>query len=150
MAAVLLRVVLVLAGFAVMEVAGALAHRWLLHGPWWPLHRSHHLRPSQRVQAGDAVPLVLSALWLLALLAGLAWWWPLLWVSVGALAQLGLHVAVHDLVIHRRFGGPRLPGLRHWADAHEVHHRTNGPPYGVLLVRVPIATEERDRLPLPR
>lgn len=130
-------VALVIAGFLLMEGAGAVAHRFLLHGPWWPLHRSHHLRPAQLVQAGDLVPAVLGALWLGVAAAGLRWWWPLVWLAAGALLQLGLHVAVHDLAIHRRVGWLPVPGLARWAGAHDVHHRTLGPPYGVLVVRAP-------------
>jgi beta-carotene 3-hydroxylase len=128
---------LVIAGFLLMEVAGAVAHRFLLHGPWWPLHRSHHLRPSQMIQAGDLVPVVLAALWLAAGAVGLRWFWPVVWLSAGALLQLALHVAVHDLAIHRRLRWLPLPALDRWERAHEVHHRTLGPPYGVLVVRAP-------------
>ncbi len=129
-------------GFLVMELAGAMAHRFLLHGPWWPLHRSHHLRPSAPVQAGDLVPFVLALLWSGVLVAVLSWWPPLAWLAVGALVQVALHVLVHDLGIHRRFGLPRMPLLDPWARAHERHHRTLGPPYGVLLAvrrRRPVA-----------
>ena len=120
-------------GFLALELVGALAHRFLLHGPWWSLHRSHHLRPSASVQSGDLVPLVLVLVWSGALVAGRAWWSPLAWFAAGALAQVLLHVLVHDRGIHRRFGLPRVPLLGPWVRAHDRHHRTLGKPYGVLL-----------------
>jgi beta-carotene 3-hydroxylase len=111
-----------------MEAVAWAAHRYVMHGPLWVLHESHHRPRSGWLQANDlfavffAVPSVAliyvgSKGHLIPLAAGLG------------MATYGvLYFLVHDVVVHRRLPWPFALGrgyLRSVARAHLVHHRTH-------------------------
>ena len=54
-------VALAVAAFVLMEPVAYAAHRWLMHGPGWSWHRSHHRRRSGRLERNDRYPLVFAA-----------------------------------------------------------------------------------------
>jgi beta-carotene 3-hydroxylase len=138
------------AAFVAMEPVAYAAHRWVMHGPGWGLHRSHHRVVAaaaaaagsrrHRVEANDAFPVAFAGATILAMAAGsrygrLA---SLVPVAAGVTAYGAAYSAVHDVYIHQRLG--RLPFRRAevglgatLAQAHAQHHRRGGEPYGMLL-----------------
>jgi beta-carotene 3-hydroxylase len=134
--------------FVVMEPLTYAAHRYLMHGPALGWHRSHHQPPVGTFERNDRFPLAFGTFTFLVMLLGATV--PavgfLLPVGLGVTAYGATYALVHDVYIHRR-----VPGLRAWrsprldrlAEAHALHHRFGGEPYGMLAPVVP--AELRDR-----
>jgi beta-carotene 3-hydroxylase len=142
--AVLLGVV----AFVAMEPITALTHRFVMHGIGVALHRSHH-RPAHRgLEANDAFPVMFASVVCFALWLGFnsPQWSDLVPIGVGVTAYGLAYALVHDVYIHDRvalFGGRRSALLDRLAQAHALHHRFGGAPYGMLMPIVPTAVRER-------
>lgn len=142
---------LIAAAFVLMEPATYLSHRFVMHGLGRRLHRSHHRNwPSRRdegfFEANDAFPVVFASVTMLALAAGfnVDGWSFLLPVCVGVTLYGAAYAAVHDVYIHERLGPRRRRAwLDHLAEAHDLHHRYGGEPYGMLAPVVPSALRAR-------
>lgn len=135
------------AAFAAMEPVAYAAHRWLMHGPGWGWHASHHRRRTTTFERNDLFPLTfatgtVSAMALGTVVPRLRWLWD---VGAGVTAYGAAYAFVHDVHVHRRAGGLHLSSRRFdgLADAHALHHRFGGEPYGMLLPVVPRALRER-------
>lgn len=128
--------------FVIMEAIAAAEHRWAMHGFAWSWHRSHHLPPEGRFERNDRFPFVFAGLAIVMFVAGtnigsLRFLVP---VAVGITAYGAAYFLVHDVYIHGRLGGrhlPRIGALDRLGAAHELHHRFNGAPYGMLVPVVP-------------
>ena len=134
--------VLLAVGFMAMEPVTYATHRWLMHGPGRRLHRSHHApRPGSRWQANDLFPLAFSLVVMGALAIGfnVAGWGRLVPLAVGVTLYGVAYALVHDVYAHRRarLFHHRRAALDRLADAHALHHRFGGEPYGMLLPLVP-------------
>ena len=135
---------LVFAAFAAMEVASYVLHRWLLHGPLWRMHRTHH-DPAHGHGDGLEWNDLFAVAW-----GGLSV--GLIWAGRGApLAStafpLGVGVAVygvlyfvlHDLYAHGRLGPSKtgVPAAQAIKRAHGRHHQSltkeGQEPYGLFL-----------------
>ncbi|CAA9259053.1 MAG: hypothetical protein AVDCRST_MAG50-2899 [uncultured Acidimicrobiales bacterium] len=135
-----------LAAFVAMEPMSYLAHRFVMHGPGMGLHRSHHSRLTTRFERNDLYPVLFAGITILAMAAGTMS--PTLRVLLPVGAGVTLYGAaygfVHDVYIHARLGRlPRMAALEWLKDAHEIHHRFGGEPYGMLLPIVPARLRER-------
>jgi beta-carotene 3-hydroxylase len=130
-----------LLGFTGMELFSYCVHRFLFHGPLWPIHRTHHLPRQGLFEANDAFSLTFSALAAVGILVG-ASQGPrsaLLGASLGVTLYGALYFLLHDLATHRRFR-PFEPPFR-WMvllrQAHRRHHQTvskeGQEPFGFLL-----------------
>lgn len=145
-------VVLGVLAFVLMEPLTYVVHRWVMHGVGRRFHRSHHRRwPSKApddpfLEGNDVFPAVFAAATIVALALGfnVDGWGPLIPVCVGVTAYGAAYAFVHDVYVHRRlpvrFESATLDRL---ADAHELHHRFGGEPYGMLLPVVPSALRRR-------
>jgi beta-carotene 3-hydroxylase len=143
-------VALALVAFVVMEPVTYLVHRYVMHGAGRRLHRSHHRRWQRTgdrfLEANDAYPAVFAGVTLVALAAGfnvggLGWLVP---VCVGVTAYGLAYALVHDVYVHRRLPWRGTnPLLDRLADAHALHHRFGGEPYGMLLPIVPASVRRR-------
>ncbi len=132
---------LVVVAFVAMEPVAYLLHRFVMHRAGMVWHRSHHQARQSTFERNDLFPVVLCALTVTAMAAGLVvgglgW---LLWTAVGVSAYGMAYLFVHDLYIHRR-----VPGFTWtWAplervrEAHRIHHLFSGEPYGFLFPIVP-------------
>ncbi len=118
------------AAFAGMEAVAWASHRYLMHGPLWFLHRSHHLpgRPGtrkSRFEANDWFGVAFS-LPAMALIAWGAAGRPLLAAAGLGMTAYGVgYLVLHDALVHGRFGRlppPRHPYLRRLVKAHRLHH----------------------------
>jgi beta-carotene 3-hydroxylase len=130
-------VVAFLVAFAGMEAVSYSLHRWVMHGPGMTWHASHHAPPRGRWERNDLFPLCFSVLGFGAFALAASgvlpdWAW---WAAAGITAYGVAYLAVHELFIHRRFGGrvPDVAYLRWLRDAHRAHHVDGGEPYGMLL-----------------
>ncbi|HET9691944.1 MAG TPA: hypothetical protein VFP61_12395 [Acidimicrobiales bacterium] len=138
--------------FVAMEPVTYAAHRWVMHGVGWAWHRAHHRRrpPASRwveqFDDNDWFPVVFAGATVLAMAAGSSWSSLHLLVPIGAgvTAYGAAYAFVHDLYIHGRF--VRLPvwrPLERLKEAHALHHRFGGEPYGMLCPVIPRALRER-------
>lgn len=124
---ILTNALLFVAAFAAMELVAYLTHRYLMHGPLWFLHRSHHVPHDHRLEKNDlfgvffALPSILL-IWLGT--HGRPW---ALWVGLGMTAYGAAYFLVHDVLVHRRVEHPYRPGrgyLQRITQAHRLHHAT--------------------------
>jgi beta-carotene 3-hydroxylase len=138
--------VAVVVAFIVMEPVTYAAHRWVMHGLGWVLHRSHHRVRRQGWEANDGFPVLFAALTIAAMAAALRIHslHLLLPIGVGVTAYGAAYAFVHDVYIHGRLG--RLPvwrPLERLKAAHHIHHRFGGEPYGMLCPVVPRHLRDR-------
>lgn len=135
-----------LIGFPAMEAIAWAMHKWIMHGPLWILHRSHHRlgmegkegketgedgkagkdgKGKWRWEANDAFGIFFAGISIALIAIGVAGRPFRLGLGVG-MALYGLAYAlVHDAVAHGRFGGSRMPRnayLRRLVRDHRVHH----------------------------
>jgi beta-carotene 3-hydroxylase len=134
--------------FAAMEGAAWAMHKYVLHGPLWVLHRSHHEPGHGPFERNDAVVLFYAALSAAACVAGGLW----LGVGLGIALYGTIYFFVHDVLIHRRlrwFGKPVGEYLRAVDIAHKTHHATKGRDgaraFGMLWVAAPYRALARRR-----
>lgn len=122
-----------------MEFAVTLVHRYVMHGPGWGWHASHHAEHSKGGwERNDWYAVVFTLATLLLFIVGGSGgpiWWMALGISVYGL----LYGILHDLITHQRFGlrwQPRNSYLRRLVGAHRMHHamktREGGVSFGFL------------------
>lgn len=122
-----LNAAIVLATTAAMEGVAWVSHRYLMHGPGWGWHASHHARREGVMEKNDLFAVVFAALAIGLIAFGTSGAWPLQWVGAGMTLYGFLYVVVHDGMVHRRwpFGYvPRTGYLRRLYQAHLLHHAT--------------------------
>ncbi len=134
--------------FVAMEPITYLTHRFVMHGLGQRLHLSHHrVVKRRRLEANDCFPVAFAA----SVCTGLFFGFnhetlrPLVSVGFGVTAYGLAYALVHDVYIHRRLPVtlPEMAHLKRLGDAHELHHRFNGEPYGMLWPVVPRRVREQ-------
>jgi beta-carotene 3-hydroxylase len=127
-------VLVLVLSFTAMEGVSYAAHRWLMHGPGWGWHRSHHGPRRATFEPNDRFPLCFAVVGIVLFAAGRST--PALsWIASGITLYGVVYLGVHELYIHRRLQ-VWLPSNRYleWLRAaHADHHRRGGEPYGMLL-----------------
>ena len=118
---------LFLATIVVMEGVAYVAHRWVMHGPGWFLHASHHRPRVGLWEANDLYALIF------ALPSILLFWWGIArghgalfaWVGGGIAAYGVIYFGFHDVIVHCRIGHryrPRTDYMKRIIQAHRLHH----------------------------
>lgn len=111
----------------VMEGVAYAAHRWIMHGPGWFLHKSHHRPRTGAFEANDlyaaifAVPSIALFLWGIGLGHGALY----AWVGGGIAAYGAIYFIFHDVIVHRRVPHryvPRWSYMKRIVQAHRLHH----------------------------
>jgi len=112
-----------------MEGVGYLAHRYVMHGWGWFLHRSHHEPHLGTLETNDIYLLILALAAITLIVLGNAGHDPLQWVGAGVAGFGLIYVLVHDGIVHRHWPArprPRHPYLRRLYHAHLMHHAVKG------------------------
>ena len=121
-------IALTLLGFAGMEAFSYAVHRWLFHGVFWGIHKTHHYPRKGPFEANDLFSAVFAAASVLLIVFAEH---PLadsvaFPVGLGIAIYGVLYFFIHDLFTHRRF----LPFastnkiLLSVRGAHQHHHQT--------------------------
>jgi beta-carotene 3-hydroxylase len=149
---------------AAMEAFAWAAHRWVMHGPGWFLHASHHRPRTGAFEANDWYAAIF-ALPSVALIVGgtrLGWGDWAIWVGAGVAAYGLIYFLFHDVIVHKRLPHrfvARSTYLKRIVQAHRLHHavetRTGAVSFGFLLAPRPevlkarLARGERSALRAP-
>jgi beta-carotene 3-hydroxylase len=109
------------------EAFAYLMHRYVMHGPGWFLHRSHHRPRHAGFEWNDVFHLVFTVPSLVLINFGLRFEPWLLPIGIGMAVYGVANWAFHDILVHRRIPHSWLPRrgyLRRIVQAHHIHHRT--------------------------
>ena len=112
---------------AAMEGFAYVMHRWVMHGPGWFLHASHHRPRTGLWEANDLYFVIFALPSILLLLGGVQWNWGNWATACGAgIAAYGLiYLGFHDVLVHRRISHrhvSRSPYMKRIVQAHRLHH----------------------------
>jgi beta-carotene 3-hydroxylase len=110
-----------------MEGFAYAAHRWLMHGPGWFLHKSHHSPRTGWFELNDLFFVIFAAPSILLILGGLQWGWGAwaAWVGAGIAAYGAIYAIFHDVIVHKRLPHryvPRSAYMKRIVQAHRIHH----------------------------
>jgi beta-carotene 3-hydroxylase len=120
-------VFLFLAVFAGMEGVAWLMHKYLMHGPLWVLHESHHRPRTGWLEKNDLFGIFFSVPSIVLIYLGTHGTPALLAVVLGMTAYGMAYFGFHDVIVHRRVRTSFVPQgsyLRRIVRAHLIHHRT--------------------------
>ncbi len=112
---------------ALMEAFAYAAHRWIMHGPMWVWHASHHRERPGWFERNDLFAVVFALVSCGFIFAGtqlgLGTVWA--WVGGGVVVYGMIYFLFHDVLVHRRVTHglvPRSKYLRRIVQAHRLHH----------------------------
>lgn len=124
-----------------MEAWAWFSHKYLLHGPLWFLHKSHHSVNDTWWEWNDLVSVVYglaSAIFIIIGSRSEALWW-LMGIGIGIAAYGIVYFLFHDIIIHRRIKlsySAENSYIRRLIRAHKIHHKhleqNPGEAYGFL------------------
>ncbi len=120
---------LFLAAFFGMEAAAWLIHRYIMHGPLWVLHRSHHEPRTGPFERNDWFAVIFSLPAIVAIFIGLRGTDWLVPIGVGISAYGVAYFLAHDVLVHRRLKllpVPKSGYLARLHEAHMLHHAVRG------------------------
>ncbi|MDP4283453.1 MAG: sterol desaturase family protein [Bacteroidota bacterium] len=132
-----------LAAFISMEGVAWLAHKYIMHGLLWNLHKDHHKKETEGfIEHNDFFFLIFALPGIASLFFGrLHDYNFLFWIGTGITLYGMAYFLVHDIFIHQRFklfrntNNAYLKAIRR---AHKMHHkhlgREDGECFGMLWV----------------
>ncbi|NIJ07181.1 beta-carotene 3-hydroxylase [Sphingomonas vulcanisoli] len=112
---------------ALMEGVAYAAHRWVMHGPGWFLHESHHRHRAGAFELNDLYAVIFALPSIVLLAGGVRWhWWPgFIWIGAGIAGYGAIYFGFHDWIVHQRLPGryvARSPYMKRIVQAHRLHH----------------------------
>lgn len=110
-----------------MEAFAYVMHRWVMHGPGWFLHESHHRPRTGPFELNDLYGAIFAipSIVLLAGGAQFGWWPGCVWIGAGVAAYGAIYFGFHDVIVHRRIATGYVPRSRYMkriVQAHRLHH----------------------------
>ena len=112
---------------AAMELFAYAMHRWVMHGPGWLLHASHHRVRTGWFEWNDLYAVIFAAPSIALIYLGVQRGWGGETTAVGAgIAAYGaIYFGFHDWIVHRRLPHrivPRSSYFKRIVQAHRLHH----------------------------
>lgn len=116
-----------IATVAAMELFAYVMHRWVMHGPGWFLHASHHRVRTGPFEWNDLYAVIFAAPSIVLLYGGVrAGWGDWATASGAGIAAYGaIYFGFHDWIVHRRLPHRIVPRSRYFkriVQAHRLHH----------------------------
>lgn len=142
-----------LLAFVLMEFAAWGAHKYLMHGSFWFLHKDHHDEAYKVFQKNDSFALFFAIPSWLCIMLGVIYGSNIsIWFGSGIAAFGVSYFVVHEIFIHQRikiFKKSDNWYLRALRRAHKVHHKKltkeEGECFGMLIVPFKYFRDELNR-----
>ena len=138
-----MNLVFLLVAFFGMEFVAWFAHKYVMHGVLWVLHKDHHVKESKSFfERNDFFFLLFATPGMILIYLGFNY--PelnyLFWLGLGIALYGFAYFMVHDVFIHQRFKFLRKTDNRYFRAvrrAHKMHHKhitkEDGECFGMLL-----------------
>ena len=112
---------------ALMEGFAYVMHRWVMHGPGWVLHASHHRPRTGLFELNDLYGFIFACPSIFLFAYGIAWGHgaAYAWVGGGIAAYGAIYFGFHDVIVHRRVNIRYIPKsayMKRIIQAHRLHH----------------------------
>ena len=139
----LISTLITLATFLAMEFVAWFAHKYVMHGFLWFLHKDHHQHEPGFWEKNDMFFLIFAIPSAACYIIGsaVAGMLPLFFVGIGISLYVLAYFFVHDIFIHQRFKlftRTKNTYLKAIRKAHKVHHKhlepEDGECFGMLIV----------------
>ena len=123
----MIEVLIFLTTVAGMEAFAYVMHRWVMHGPGWFLHASHHRARTGWFELNDLYAVIFAVPSIALIYLGVGHGWGSATTAVGAgIAGYGaIYFGFHDWIVHRRIPHrivPRSAYFKRIVQAHRLHH----------------------------
>ncbi|MGQ0589585.1 MAG: sterol desaturase family protein [Sphingosinicella sp.] len=120
-------ILLFLATVIAMEGVAYAAHRWVMHGPGWVLHESHHRPRTGNWELNDLYAVIFAVPSITLIFGGvnLDWGGWAIWVGAGIAAYGAIYFGFHDVIVHKRLNHryvARSNYMKRIVQAHRLHH----------------------------
>lgn len=118
-------IAVVLAFVLLMEGVAWVAHKYVMHGFLWSLHKSHHEPRTGVFERNDWFAIFFSIPSIVLIYVGVNDWTPALAAGVGILGYGLIYFFFHDMLVHRRIDTklrPKKGYLARVVQAHRLHH----------------------------
>ncbi|MFD2034464.1 sterol desaturase family protein [Belliella marina] len=115
-------------GFTAMEISGWFIHKYIMHGPLWQIHKTHHQASKSFFELNDLFSLLFGSIAIILIIVGVGQLDYRFWMGMGISIYGFSYFFLHDVLIHRRlkwFEKPKNPFLKGIFRAHQAHHATN-------------------------
>jgi beta-carotene 3-hydroxylase len=125
-----------LATVVAMEGFAYVMHRWVMHGPGWFLHESHHRVREGRFELNDLYAVIFALPSIVLIYGGVQAGWGH-WataVGVGIATYGAIYFGFHDVIVHRRLAHryiPRSAYMKRIVQAHRLHHAIESKHHGL-------------------
>jgi len=124
---ILAGVALFIATILGMELFAYVVHRWVMHGPGWFLHESHHRPRTGNWELNDWYFVIFATPSIVLLVLGTSgttgdW---ATWIGAGIAGYGAIYLGFHDIIVHRRIETgyvPRSAYMKRIVQAHRLHH----------------------------
>jgi len=130
----LINISAVLLAFIGMEAVAWLAHKYIMHGLLWYLHRDHHEPHEQKTfEKNDYFFVIFALPAIVCFIIGFENYTLPFWIGIGISLYGAAYFFIHDLFIHQRLKVLRNANslyFRAIRKAHKVHHKHLGPENG--------------------
>jgi beta-carotene 3-hydroxylase len=120
--------IFIILGFAAMEFSGWFIHKYIMHGPLWGIHKTHHQPSKSFFELNDLFSLLFGSIAVLLIFLGVGEMDFRFWMGVGISFYGISYFFIHDVLVHRRikwFDRPKSSFLKGIFKAHQAHHATN-------------------------
>lgn len=145
---------IVLATFVAMEAVAWLAHKYIMHGSFWYLHKDHHRKENPIFfEKNDYFFLIFALPGIAGLALGTFFGVNFaLYIGVGISVYGAAYFVIHDIFIHQRF--KILRNTDNWyfraiRRAHKIHHKhvekEHGECFGMLWVPLKYFKESKSK-----
>lgn len=110
-----------------MEGVAYVTHRWIMHGPGWFLHASHHAPKTGWWELNDWYFVIFASPSITLLVGSTYFGWGAtgLWIGGGIAAYGAIYLGFHDIIVHKRLRTRYIPKsayMKHIIQAHRLHH----------------------------
>lgn len=143
-------ILITLATFLFMEFVAWFAHKFVMHGFLWYLHKDHHQVEPGFFEKNDSFFLIFAMPSAYCFITGSIYNDFRFFIGLGILLYGICYFLVHDVIIHQRFKWLRdwdntyVRGIRR---AHKIHHKhlgkEHGENFGMLIVPLQYFIEQR-------
>ena len=117
---------IIILSIILMEVVAIFSHKYIMHGPGWFLHKSHHKTHNKKFELNDLYFIIFSIPSILCLFLGyLNKNYILISIGIGILAYGLIYLILHDIIVHKRFGisiNSQNVYLKKIKKSHLIHH----------------------------